>query len=95
MAADSGTYEHNDLVLAATASLEGIDGEMSKVDGKVLWTYPQSDHLAAFLLKFHAGNYRVEPRRFARRLRSTRNRVYEIMEYNPPRVSPEARSEAS
>lgn len=81
------TYEHSDLILAATvALLTGVDGDMNKRGDVVVWTYRMTPRLSEVIKQFASHDCRVEPMEFARILRVTRSKVYTMMGYNPPRV---------
>jgi len=85
-----GMYEHTDLVLESTIALANIPGMKSvseRRDNKVVWTYKRTAELDEFLSQFYAGKRVVEPLAFSRMLRSVRNAVYQLMDYNPPRLA--------
>ena len=86
MAAD-GTYEHSDLVLATTIMmLADHDGEMTRRGNQVHWSYHPSERLSEVIADFRAGKCRVEPLAFAKSLKTMRQRVYVLLDYDPPRV---------
>ena len=95
MTADA-TFEHSDLVLATTILLLAEqEGEMVRKGKQVFWSYPTSDDLIKLIGEFRSSKCLVEPLSFAKTLRITRSKVYDLMEYHPPRVksqSPETES---
>ena len=96
MAAADETFEHSDLVLATTIMmLADQEGTMARRGKQVFWSYPQSERLAEVVVEFRSGSCRVDPLLFAKALRVMRSKVYDLMEYHPPRVQPQQPESAS
>lgn len=82
------TYEHADLVVAAVLKLKGFEeATMIKNGDQVVWTYAKTAELKELLFEIHTGSCLVEPQAFSRALRAMRQRVFELMGTDRPRVA--------
>lgn len=92
--ATTEVYEHTDLVLETCIALLNdpqMKSRAERRDSQVVWVYRWSDELEAFLEMYDAGNHMVEPVAFSKMLRTTRNAVYNLMGYDPPRLAHSAK----
>lgn len=88
MSSGGETYEHADLVVAATLFLNSItEINMERRGDQVVWTYAKTSQLEKMLFDIHTGNCQVEPMAFARALRTMRGRVYDLMGTSRSRVA--------
>lgn len=88
-------YEHSDLVLeTCLCLLSPLKSKAERRDNKVVWTYQVTGELENFLDLYDKGEILVEPVAFSKMLRTTRNAVYNLMGYDPPRLAHSAKPAA-
>lgn len=83
----------DDLALTTTLRIHGFEYEWLELDGtKVLWLFEDGDEIQRLVLKYKAGESRIEPRKYNKVLRDTRRDLFAFLNENglPPRPNPNA-----
>lgn len=83
----------DDLALATTLRIRGFEPDRLELEGtKALWVFTGDGELHATIRQYNAGECMVEPRRYNRVLRETRQRLFAFLTANglPPRPNPNA-----
>lgn len=83
----------DDLALATTLRIRGFEPDGLELEGKkALWLFTGDGDLQATIRQYNAGEALVEPRRYNRVLRETRQKLFAFLTANglPPRPNPNA-----
>jgi len=81
----------DDLALATLLRIRGFEPDGFELNGtKALWVFTGDGELHATIRQYQAGEALVEPRRYNRVLRETRQRLFAFLTANglPPRPNP-------
>jgi hypothetical protein len=81
----------DDLALATTLRIRGFEPDKLELEGKkALWVFTGDGELHSTIRKYNAGEETVEPRRYNKVLRETRQSLFRFLTANglPPRANP-------